>query len=367
MKNVRVSGICTRQKLKELPMAIWSYFLRSPIASLLAAIIVGGIIIQLNGYSALETYSALLKGAFSDWNKIVTTMTQMTPVMFTALAYTIGYRAGLINLGMEGQLIGGALAAAIAGYFVPAQFAFLGPLPAIVAAMLAGGFIAAIPAVLKRWLNSNEMLISLMLNYVVDLFSIYMVNFVVKSSDNITPATSPVQPWAMLGKIVPNSQLSTGFLLAIVLTILLWLFLYKTSAGFKLRATGINKSAATFKGIQSNRVAMYAFIMSGMIAGIGGAVQVLGVHNYFIQGMSPGYGWDGLSAALLGSCEPFGGVLGSLVFGAMRSGSIYLSRTTSIPSDFIYVIEGTLMIFVATPALMRRLLKRNQAKKQELE
>lgn len=361
MKNkIRFNDVSSPKNIRGFMGAFWKLLIKSPLASLIVALIAGGIIIEIIGYSALETYGALVVGAFSSWGNIVTTLAQMTPVMFTGLSYALANRAGMINLGMEGQLLGGAMAAALVGLYFPESVAFLGPLPALVAAGLAGGFVAFIPALLKRLLGSNEMLISLMLNYVVTLYTIYLVNYVVMSPTNITPATSPVQPWAMLGKLVSGSQLSTGFLIAIAIALLLWFFLYKTGPGFMLRAIGSNRSAATFKGINANAYAMNAFTVAGVIAGLGGAVQVLGVHGNFIQGMSPGYGWDGMSAALLGANEPFGVLLGSLVFGAMRSGGIYLARTTKTPSDFIYVIEGILMLFIATPALLRRMLTKKQ-------
>lgn len=349
---------------KKLPGNLWHLLLRSPLASLIAAIIFGGIIIEILGYSAFTTYGALVTGAFSDFGKVIITLAQMTPVMFTGLAYAIVSRAGLTNLGMEGQLLGGAMAAAIVGLYVPEAIVFLGPIPALLAAAVVGGLIALIPALLKRWLGSNEMLISLMLNYVVELFTIYLVNYVVATPDNITPATSPVLPSSKLTTLIPGSQLSSGFLIAIVIAVIMWFFLYKTGPGYMLRATGVNLSASNFKGINVKQYSVWAFVVGGMIAGLGGAVQVLGVHGNFIQGMSPGYGWDGMSAALLGGCEPIGVIFGSLVFGAMRSGGIYLSRTTDIPSDFIYVIEGILMMFIATPMLLRRLQRKNRASQE---
>jgi len=344
---------------ESLPKRLLTALINSPLASFIMAIIIGGIFIQIIGYNAFKTYGSLFVGAFSDWSKIVVTLAQMTPVMFTGLSYTIAYRAGLLNLGMEGQLLMGAMTAAVVGQYVNV----LGPVGALVAAAIAGGIVAAIPALLKRFLNSNEMLISLMLNYVVTLFTGYLVNYVVMDPNNITPTTAPVKEWAELPKLVAGTQLNAGWLIAVAIAFVMWYFLYYTGPGYMLRATGTNLSASAFKGINVKTYSVGAFIVAGMIAGVGGAVQVLGVHGNFIQGMSPGYGWDGMSAALLGGCEPIGTILGSLVFGAMRAGGIYMARVTDTPSDFIYVIEGVLMLFIATPAILRKMLGDGKGKK----
>jgi ABC-type uncharacterized transport system permease subunit len=357
MKNTKIRKSAASEIIFRAARSSFRSLTDSPFLSFLVALVLGGIIIEVVGHSAVQTYIALFKGAFSSWRNFVITLTQMTPVIFTGLSYTIANKVGLINLGMEGQLLGGAMGAALVGLYLPDQIACFGPVPAILAAGIVGGCVAFIPAFLNRILSSNEMLISLMLNYVVSLMTIYLVNYVVQTPDNITPATSPVRKWAELTKLVPGTQLSTGLLIALALVFLLWFFLYKTGAGFMVRAVGLNRGVSEFKGINAKQYSMMAFVIAGCVAGIGGAVQVLGVHGNFIQGMSPGYGFDGMAAALLGGLEPVGLIFGSLVFGAMRSGSIYLSRTTTTPADFIYVIEGLLILFIATPSIIRRLLR----------
>lgn len=335
---------------------MWNWLIVSPISALLMSFLIGGCLIAVLGYNPFLTYQYLLVGAFGGFDKIVGSLALMTPVLFCALSHTLGSRAGLSNLGMEGQFLGGAMAAALIALACPRE---MGHFAAIVICLgsgaLAGGLIGAVPAVIHRKLGGSEMLISLMLNYVVDLFTIYLIHDVVQNPGNITPATTPIEDHTKLTQIVSGTQLTTGFLLAILIAALLWVFLYKTVPGYKLRSIGTNPSSARFKGMNEKRTSMWAFIIAGGISGIGGAVQILGVHYSFIQGMSPGYGWDGISAALLGGCEPFGVILGSLVFGALRSGSMYLGRMYSVPSDFIYMLEGTMMLFIAAPAILRRL------------
>lgn len=343
---------------------VWNWFVVSPVCALIVSFLISGILIAFLGYNPFLTYGYLLTGAFGGIDQIVGSLALMTPVLFCALSHMLGSRVGLSNLGMEGQFLGGAMTAALVALACPAS---MGHLPTVVICLasgaLMGGLIAAVPAIIHRRLGGSEMLISLMLNYVVDLFTIYLLHDVVQNPDNITPATSPIGDHAKLTQLSPGTQLTTGFLLAVVIAALLWIFLYKSVPGYKLRAIGVNPSAARFKGMNEKRTRMWAFIVAGCIAGIGGAVQIQGVHYSFIQGMSPGYGWDGVSAALLGSCEPFGVILGSFVFGALRSGSMYLGRMYSVPSDFIYMLEGTMMLFIAAPAILRKL--KRETKKAE--
>lgn len=334
----------------------WNWFIVSPISAIILSFIISGILIAILGYNPFITYKYLLTGAFGGFDKIVSSLALMTPVLFCGMSHMLASRVGMSNLGMEGQFLGGAMAAALVALVCPPWLGHIGSiLVCLLASIAVGGFIAFIPAFIKRKLGGSEMLTSLMLNYVVDLFTLYLLHDVVQNPGNIVPATSPIPEYAKMTQLISGTQLTTGFILAIVIAAILWGFLYKTVPGYKVRAIGVNPSASRFKGLNEKRTQMWIFIVAGAIAAVGGAVQILGVHYSFIQGMSPGYGWDGVSASLLGSCEPFGVILGALVFGALRSGSMYLGRMYSVPSDFIYMLEGTTMLFIAAPAILRRL------------
>ena len=356
-----------RPSVQYMLLKFWNFLIVSPVSALVVAFVASGIIITLIGYNPFLTYGYLLVGAFGSVNNIVGTLGQMTPVLFTGLAFMLANRASLSNLGMEGQFLGGAMASALIAVALPGWVGGIARvLVALLAGALVGGLIALIPAILKRLLSSSEMLISLMLNYVVDLFTVYLLNYVVQNPDNITPATTPIPDSAKLPQLVHGSQLTVGFIIAISIAVICWVFLYKTVPGYRVRAIGSNESAAGYKGINAKRTMMWVMIASGAIAGLGGAVQIQGVHYSFIKGMSPGYGWDGVSAALLGGGEPLGTVLGTLVFGALRSGSMYLGRMYSVPSDFIYMLEGSMLFFIAAPTILHR-LKRDLRRYERLD
>ena len=350
MEGNKKMSAANKNKIKRA----WNYFLKTPISSLVLAIIVSAILVYLLGYNPFETFGYILYGAFGSWNNIVATMSQMTPVLFCGLSYLLARKCGLSNMGMEGQYLMGAFSAAVVGIYIPDWLLFFGPVVPLIIAGLFGAFIAFIPIILKRTLKSNEMLISLMINYALLFLCQYLVNYTFMDPNNIIPVTSPVKQKAYVGLIVPGSQLTYGFLLAIIITAALHFFFYKTIPGYKVRAVGANGSVALHKGLNNGRIQMWTYIVAGAIAGIGGGCQVLGVHHYYIHGMTTNYGWDGIAAALLGGGEPIGNFFGSLVYGALRAGGLNLSRMTDVNSDFIFVIEGVMLLFIATPELMRR-------------
>lgn len=333
----------------------WEKLLLSPFASFVIALIVGAVVIACTGYSVSDAYGAMVTGAFGSIDNLIVTLSQATPVLFTALAYAFASKSGVINLGMEGQFLAGAMAATLAGIYLPSMPSWIAPVFPALAAILSGILVALIPAAIRRFLGGDDMLTSLLLNYVVTLFTEYLVNYPFRSPENIAPATISIQSYAEIPLLVEGTQLSYGLIIGIAIAVWMYYYLYKTVPGYEMRAIGQNSEAANFKGIQAKNISFKALLISGAIAALGGGLMVQSVYHNFIQGISPGYGWDGMSAALLGGCGPFGTILGSVVFGALRSGGIYMSRVTTLPADFISVIEGILLLFVAAPAIMRRL------------
>jgi len=333
--------------------------------SLIIAVVVGGIIVACLGYKPLEAYRALFKGAFGSGSGWVQTFAQFTPVMFTALAYTISMKAGICNLGAEGQFLAGAMGAALAGVYIPQILPYpIGFVIPLIVGVAVGIGIGAIVAALKYFFNSDIMLISLMFNYVLTLVTNWMAKGPFQG-EGVNPTTAPIDPSVYMPLLKKSSQLSIGFFISLAVAIVLQYFLYRTSAGFEFRVVGSNPKVARYNGISSNKILTRALLISGGIAGAGGAVMVLGVNHNFIINLSPGYGWDGVAASLLGGGEPLTTGIGAFIFGAMRAGSVYLGRKTSIPADFISVIEGILIIFIVTPNILKGLSLRN--KKEEMK
>jgi simple sugar transport system permease protein len=320
--------------------------------SLLASLAVGGIIIALAGYQVDTAYASMFQGAFGDMDRLADTLGIATPLIFTGLAVALAMKGGLINIGCEGQLLAGAMAAALVGVNIRGAPAFFHVLICLLAAMAAGALWAALTGWLKVRLGINEIVLAIMLNYIVIYLTNYIVTYLFKA-DSWVVKSPDVQPGAMLPKLYPHTRLTVSFLIGLALAAAVYWFLKKTTRGFEIRALGSNFFAAEAGGVIPARGIVMTMGMSGAIAGLAGASEVLGVYRYFISGFSPGYGYDGLAVAMLGQYHPFGTVLAAVFIGALRSGAAMLDRATSIPADFVVIIQAIIILVVATPGLVR--------------
>lgn len=329
------------------------------VAAILLAFIVGALVLYVSRYDPILAYIAMLRGAFGDTFGIGQTLTQATPIIFTSLAFLISSKAGLFNIGAEGQFLVGAFTSSLVGIY-------LGGLPwilhiplALLIGAVVGGAWGLIAAILKTRFNAHEVITTMMLSYVADYLTGYMVNYPYKAPGWVSQ-TVKISASAELPRILPPTQLSAGVLVALALVAFTAYLLRKTIIGFELRAIGLNPSAAESAGISINRNIMMAMFLSGAVAGLGGACEILGVHRRFIEGFSPGYGWDGLAVALVGGLDPVGSLLASILFGALRSGGMIMSRSTKVPLDIVIILQGLVIIFVAAPTFIRSLLKRRR-------
>lgn len=331
------------------------------VISLGLAIVISGIIMALCGYNPFEAFGAMFVGAFGSQRAIAQTLTQATPLIFTGLAFTFAKKATLINLGIEGQLQMGAMAAAIVGA-IDLGLPMVLHLPlALVAGMIAGGLYAGFVGFLKVKFGSNEVIATIMLNSIAIYFVSYLANYPLKVEGAVAQ-TSKVMETAMLPRIFSKYQLTLAIFIAIAACILVKYFMQKTKLGYEMRCVGMNSTAAETAGIKIGKIMMIAMFISGAIAGLAGAGQVLGVDRRFIDGFSPGYGFDGIAVAALAADNPIGVIFAGIIFGALRAGSMVLNRTTNIPTDFVNVIQALVVLFVAAPMLVKAILRINDKK-----
>jgi len=329
--------------------------------AILLAFVVGAITLLLTGYNPLEAYAAMLVGAFGDTFGIGQTFTQATPIIFTALAFLFAYKCGLFNIGAEGQFLVGAFFAALIGISFNGLPFFIHIPLALIAGALGGAMWGFVPAVLKARLGAHEVITTMMLSYVALYITGYMVNYPFKAPGWVAQ-TILISPSAELPRILPPTQLSLSIVLAVLLAGATHYTLCRTTIGYEVRAIGLNPSAAESGGIRIKKGIILALIVSGAMAGLGGAGEVLGVHKRFIEGFSPGYGWDGLAVALVGGLNPAGIVLASVLFGALRSGGMTMTRTMHVPLDIVSILQALVILFVAAPMLIKYLLKRGGVK-----
>ena len=322
-----------------------------PVISVLLAFIIGCIIIAALGANPVTALQALWKGAFGSIRNLGTTLSRATPLIFTGLCACFAYRCGVFNLGGEGQFIMGAVVCCVIG----TQFNIEG-LPAIilclVAGTIAGGLWAMIPGVLKVYRGQNEMIISIMLNYVATLFM--GVLFTDWMRDGSVPQTVAVPDASRLTRLF-GLRATTAFVIAVVVGLAVYYFLFFTSKGFQLRAVGYNMTAAEFNGFAVKKYFLASFLVSGMIAGLGGSADILGTQFFLINGYAAGYGFDGVSMALIGQLHPLATMLVAIFFAALRVGSTTMQAATGVPTSVSDIIQALVIVFTVAGLAMVKL------------
>ena len=337
-----------------------------PLIAVVAAFIVGGILILIVGDNPFAAYRLLLGSALSWPDGIGYTLFQATPLIFTGLAVLVGFRCGLFNIGAEGQLYIAAFATAWVGI----KFANLSPWFLIpfccVAAILTGAFWAAIPGVLKAKFGSHEVINTIMLNFIAVALVSYFTQYHYKIPGDPILQTAPIGQNAYippLGKFIPGFPeripLNVAFLLALLCCLLVYLFLWRTKWGYEIRATGSNPSAAEYGGISIRRQIIIAMAVSGGLAGMVGINEVLGNRHLYYDGFSDNYGFTGIAVALLGRNHPVGVILAALLFAALQHGGIYVDGFSEhVTKDIVQVLQGIIILFVAAEAVFKWILRR---------
>lgn len=350
-------------KLGEGLQNLWQKELfREIILSLLAillALVVGGILVWVLGESPFKAYAALWKGSFGSVRSFANTLAKATPLIFVGLAVGLAFQCGLFNIGGEGQLYIGAIVSVLAALLLP-------PLPKIIMlplvvliGMLVSGLWGAAAGFLKAKYGTHEVVVTVMSNYIAINLTSYLVNYPFKAPGQV-PQTELVPAVATFAKLIPRTQLTTGFILALIMAVVVYWFLWKTVPGYEIRAVGGNQRAAEAGGIPITRSMVLAMGLSGALAALAGITQVLGVNGRFIDGFSPGYGFTGIAVAVLGRNHPFGVLLTALLFGALDAGALQLNRATSISANWVMVIQGLVILFVAAPEIFKFINRRRQ-------
>ena len=323
-----------------------------PTISILLAFLVGIIIMIVLGANPLMAMKYLFVGAFGSVTNIGTTLTKATPLIFTGLCACFAYRCGVFNLGGEGQFLMGSIVASLIALTSGVE-GFLGILLCLVAGTVAGGLWGMIPGVLKITRGQNEMIISIMLNYVATLFmGIIYTNWF---RDASVPQTLPVPDSMKLTRFIPGMRVTTAFLIAVAVGLIVYYFLFHTSKGFQLRAVGLNMTAARFNGFAVKRYILMSFIVSGAIAGLGGASELLGTQYRLINGFGAGYGFDGVAMALIGQLHPIATMVVATFFAALRTGSTTMQAATGVPTSVSDIIQALVIVFSVAGLAMVKL------------
>ncbi len=330
-----------------------------PVVGVLFALLLGAIMLVILKADPLSAYAALVRGAVGSRFGITQTLVKATPLLLVGLGICIAFRANVINIGGEGQIIAGALMATWFPLFFHTWPGFLLIPATMIAGFLAGSAWGFVPGILKARLNVNEILSTIMLNAIalqlmnlllqgplMDPAGVAAHTFLAQS------AQLPQQVW--LPRLVPRTLLHAGAIVAVVLAGVVYVFLWRTTIGYDIRAVGLNPDAARYAGINVPTFQALSLTLAGGFAGLAGVVEVIGVQHRLLEGLTSGYGFTGIVAALLGSLHPLGLIPASVLFGGLLVGADTMQRAVQVPSSLVDAILGLVVLFVSGSALWSR-------------
>ena len=340
-------GALSEEQLREKRLTIIT-----PVVSVLLALIIGAIIIACLGKNPITGYAAMLKGSLGDIGKIGKTLERACPLIFTGLAAVFAYKCGVFNLGGEGQFIMGACATAtvILGLGLDG---FPALLLGLLAGIVVGGIWALLPGIMKITRGLNEMITTIMLNYV----ALYFMEYIFKNvfSDQGLPKTLAMPKASHL---VDVGTAHAGVIIAIALGVILWYVIFRTSFGFKIRAVGMSPTASKVNGFPVRLLMLAAFVISGAIAGLGGAVELLGKTPFRLAGgFGSGFGFDGVAIALIAQLNPIASIVVALLFGILSTGGTMMQSVIGVPTAIVDIIRGLIIIFAVAGMAMVKLPK----------
>jgi simple sugar transport system permease protein len=340
-----------------------------PVFATLAALMVGAIMLIILKVNPFVAYKALIDGAFGTSNAFAETLVKATPLLFVGLGICIAYRGNVINIGGEGQMIVGALLSTWVGLNFPELPGWLMITLAMLAGTLAGAVWGGIPGVLKAYFNVNEILSTVMMNAIaVQLMNFFLTGPMIDPDQleaaSQIPQTARLAEIYRLPRLVPT-RMHLGALIAVVLAVLVYILLWRTTLGYRIRAVGQNPSAAQYAGIKVKRYVVLALLLSGAFAGLAGVTQVYGVNFRMITDGSPtgftgGSGFNGIVAALFGQLHPILTIPASILFGALLVGANTMQRVVQIPSALITALNGLVVVFVVSSELWRKKRQRRR-------
>lgn len=361
------------------------------IISILLGFFIGGLILWFSGFNPFKAYEIIFNGIFSKPSYISFTIIRSTPLILTGLSVAFAFRTGLFNIGAEGQFIIGTAAAALAGYYIHLPAIILIPLIILIAIFFSGLW-GAIAGLLKSKYGIHEVISTIMLNWI----ALYLQNYFTRIKGFAKPnseASHFIQSNASITffdkwkhsdqgitwlnnhhffKEILRTPANLGIIIALLSAVLVWVILNKTTLGYKLRAVGFNKNAAKYGGINVEKYMIISMFISGSLAGLAGALHVLGVsHNITILSAMEGYGFDGIAVALIGSNTAFGAIWSGFLFGALKYGGTKIQPFMGAPSEIISIMIGVIVFFISMPNIIKiylnKILLKNKKRGDDVE
>ena len=361
-------------KNKKKIISVLMHPVSAAIIAIIAGFIVGAIVLLAAGYNPIEAYGALFSGIFSKPRYIATMIIKSTPLIFTGLSVAFAFKTGLFNIGAEGQYIMGAIAAVFTGYFLDLP-AWIHIPVVIITAMVVSAIWGALVGFLKAKCGIHEVITSIMLNWI----ALYLQNYLITMEWLKKPGTESsyevlqsaritlLGEWKMseaglawcrenevLGEILLKTDINFGILIAIAVALIVWFILKKTTLGYQLRAVGFNSYASEFAGISVKKNTIVSMAIAGAIAGLAGCVAIIGANPFRISTLSvmEGFGFDGISVALIAGSSPIGCILSAILLAGLRYGGQSIQSQLGVPSEVINIMIGTIVFFIAIATII---------------
>ena len=312
--------------------------------ALLFAFAVSALVILSAGANIGDAFESMIRGSLGSRSACAETIVQATPLILTGLAVTLAFRGQLWNIGAEGQFFAGTMAAFLVASSLPDLPRVLMVLLIFFAALIAGGVWGAIPAILKVVYGASEVIVTVMLNFVIQFVLSYLLSGPWQDPSSAYLQTARIPDAAMISRIITGTRIHIGIVVALIAGVITWFILFKTTLGYEIRAYGINPTASNYKGIPPLRTIVLTMAISGAIAALAGASEVIGLHGRLRLDISTGFGFTGIIVALLGRLHPFWVVVSALFMGALWNGSLAMQIESNVPIALAYVIRGVVLV-----------------------
>lgn len=345
--------------------------LSAPLMAIAIGLLFGGLIMLASGINPFMGIYELFRGGYGSLYFFVTTLTRATPIIFAAVAASIAWGSGYSSMGAAGQMILGALTAGIVAVQMPGP-GWLVLTVSILAAMIVGSLYSLITAYISQKFEVSLLIVTLMSNYIADYIASYFTMYVYKDPLGVDASSIQTQQITsgILPKLFDKYALHTGFILAILVSLLVFYIQRKTTIGYNARMNGLNPRFALYGGIDSKKMMLITLMFSGAIAGLGGASEVLGTRLRYVDAMitSPGYAWTGIIASLMSSNNPLGGIFSSIFLAGLTTGGNLLERSLGVASEVTQIIEGVITLFITATIVHKfKLIDKFRERKQANE
>ena len=317
-----------------------------PVFSVLAALLVSSILIAMAGINPWEAFAELIKGSLGNKYGLGETLNKFVPLQLCGLAFLFGLKSGFFNAGTEGQFYVGALAGAMAGIYFTGLPPALHVLAVMLVSFTAGAIWASIAGVLKVTLGVSEIINTIMLIYIANLLVDHLIDGPLAEPGGQISQTAPIADSARLPILISGTRIHTGFPIALLITLVVYIIISRTSLGYQLRMAGQNPEVARFSGMNNKKLIMISVLISGGLAGIAGSIETMGSLIRLTPGFSGGYGADAIGVVILGNASPLGLTIASLLFSVLRVGAGGMQRNLGVPYPLVNVIQGLIILFV---------------------